>query len=92
MFTIPTMGAMFGGITPGMSAQQVAQQQLASQGISSLDQQSQEILPMQNIAVGNVPMATANNFPPQAQKAAAGIYETEEQRGLFQKPKPLINL
>jgi hypothetical protein len=86
------MGAMFGGITPGMSAQQVAQQQLASQGISSLDQQSQEILPMQNIAVGNVPMATANNFPPQAQKAAAGIYGTEEQRGLFQKPKPLINL
>jgi len=89
------MSAMFGGITPGMSAQQVAQQQLASQGINSLDQQTQEMLPSAtSTVVGNIPqaMATADNFSPQTQQVAAGIYGTQEQRGLFQKPKPLINL
>jgi len=92
MFTIPTAGAMFGGMMPGMTAQQIANQQLASQGINSLNQPGSEIMPMENTVVGEMPAATAGNFNPSTQQAAAGIYGTEQQRGLFQKPKPLINL
>ena len=56
------------------------------------NQVSPQIMPMENTVVGEMPAATGGNFSPYTQQAAKGIYGTEQQRGLFQKPKPLINL
>ena len=116
MFTIPTMGAMFGEVTPEMSAQQMARQQMQSyfnnnivggDAVSSVignignniannadnpNQVSPEIMPLENTVVGEMPAATAGNFSPQTQQVAKGNYGTQKQRGLFQEPKPLINL
>ena len=53
MFTTPTAGAMFGGMMPGMTAQQIANQQLVSQGINSLNQPGSEIMPMEFMEQNN---------------------------------------
>ena len=85
MFTTPTAGAMFGGMMPGMTAQQIANQQLASQGINSLNQPGSEIMPMENTVVGEMPAATAGNFNPQTEFAAARMFGPQKY-----KRKPLI--
>ena len=82
-----------GGFSMADLAERAAEIDLSNNSASSIIQEATGNAPNNNItagmAVGNAPIATAGNFNPQTQFAAAQMFGNGTQ---FVKPKKLINL
>lgn len=82
-----------GGFSMGDLGARAAEMDLSNNSVSSIIQEATGNAPNNNItagmAVGDAPIATAGNFNPQTEFAAARMFGNGTQ---FAKPKKLINL